>query len=100
MSEAQKKSQGKGLEEFVTNLGKIIFFLSRISWHGLLRKIFGDIDRVLGLIAWLSLLLALVYWDWMYLQFLHWCLPGVFTVGLMSFFVYHVPRYIQFLGLA
>lgn len=101
MSEKNKKSspKGKGLEDFVLTLGKFSWYVLQISFHGLKRAVFNNVDRVLWLIVGYGLILVLVYWNWMHLRILHLLFPKIITLGVMKFFVYHVPQYMQFLML-
>ena len=102
MSDKNSKSSstGKAFETFIINLGKFGWFVLRISGHGLKRAVLFNVDRVLWLITTYGLLLVLVYWNWMHLRILHLLLPGICTVGVMRFFVYHVSQFMQFLMLA
>lgn len=102
MSDKNSKSpsQRKAFETFIINLGKFGWFVLRISGHGLKRAVFINVDRLLWLITTYGLLLVLVYWNWMHLRILHLLLPGICTVNVMRFFVYHVPQFVQFLMLA
>ena len=93
-------SQGKALETFFLNLGKMGIFILKISGHGLKRYVFVSVDRMLWLVTAYLVLLVLVYWNWMHLRIFHFFLPKICTVGAMRFFVYHVSQFVQFLWLA
>ena len=91
------KPQGKALENFLIGLGKIILGILRVSGHGLNRTIIRNVDRCLALGVFYSSLLVLVYWNWKHLLILNWCFPGVFTEGVVRFFVFHISPFAQFL---
>ena len=43
-----------------------------------------------------QVIFILVYWHWKHLFLLNWCLPWIFTEGVVRFFVFHVSKFMQF----
>ena len=102
MSDKGKKnsSQGKALETFIVGLGKIGWFILRISWHGLRRTRFKTVDRILSLAVTYGALFVLVYWNWKHLEILSFISPRVFNENTLRFLVFHIPQYVHFFVLA
>ncbi|MGE3263358.1 MAG: FtsK/SpoIIIE domain-containing protein [Bacteriovoracia bacterium] len=99
-SERPKNSGNKNLENLVIGLGKIAWGISRICWHGFSRTMFKKVEGCLSFLLLALVPLVLVYWDWAHLHLLHWIFPSVFSLGVVRFFVVHVPQFVQFLLLA
>jgi hypothetical protein len=67
-----------------------------ISWHGLSRSVLKNFNRCTALVMFYQVIFILVYWRWKHLLILNWCLPWIFTEGVVRFFVFHVSQFMQF----
>lgn len=88
-------AQSKALENFVLTIGKFIILILKISWHGLRRGVLANADRLMLILTTYAGIFMVVYWDWLHLKILNWVWPGIFTMGVLRFFVLYVPQYFQ-----